>query len=272
MQEIAESKDEEITPEKILFIHRLISNNTLDNKQDEGKFRNNNDIFVVNSINGETVHTPPDFKEIHGLIKDLCLFFNYDTDNFIHPIIKGCIIHFILAWIHPFADGNGRTSRALFYWYMLKKGYWMTEYLSISRIIKESKNQYEKAFLYTESDGNDLSYFITYHIKTLEKAVEALKSYINRKQKEVSQASKFMKIPSVNDRMAQILKIIYDDADRVLNTKEIETRFSISNYTARADLKTLVELGFLEIIQVNKKKRNFIKSEQFEKLIRKYKL
>jgi Fic family protein len=272
MQEIAESKDEEITPEKILFIHRLISNNTLDNKQDEGKFRNNNDIFVVNSINGETVHTPPDFKEIHGLIKDLCLFFNYDTDNFIHPIIKGCIIHFILAWIHPFADGNGRISRALFYWYMLKKGYWMTEYLSISRIIKESKNQYEKAFLYTESDGNDLSYFITYHIKTLEKAVEALKSYINRKQKEVSQASKFMKIPSVNDRMAQILKIIYDDADRVLNTKEIETRFSISNYTARADLKTLVELGFLEIIQVNKKKRNFIKSEQFEKLISKYKL
>jgi Fic family protein len=81
-----------------------------------------------------------------------------------------------------------------------------------------------------------------------------------------------MKIPSVNDRMAQILKIIYDDADRVLNTKEIETRFSISNYTARTDLKTLVELGFLEIIQVNKKKRNFIKSEQFEKLITKYKL
>jgi len=272
MQEIADNKEEEITPEKILSIHRLISNNTLDDKSDEGQFRNNNDIFVVNTSNSETVHTPPDFTEIPNLINDLCSFFNHDTDDFIHPIIKGCIIHFILAWIHPFADGNGRTSRALFYWYMLKKGYWMTEYLSISRIIKGSKNQYEKAFLYTESDGNDLSYFITYHIKTMEKAIEALKEYINRKQKEVSQASKFLKIPSVNDRMAQILKIIYDDADRVLNTKEIESRFSVSNYTARTDLKNLVGLGFLETIQVNKKKQNFIKSLNFDKIIKQYSL
>ncbi|WP_461632426.1 Fic family protein [Labilibaculum euxinus] len=272
MQEIAESKTEEITPERILFIHRLISNNTLDNKMDEGKFRENNDIYVVNTASSETVHTPPDFTEISDLMNDLCLFFNHDTDDFIHPIIKGCIIHFMLVWIHPFADGNGRTSRALFYWYMLKKGYWMTEYLSISRIIKGSKNQYEKAFLYTESDGNDLSYFITYHIRTMEKAIDALKIYINRKQKEVSQASKFLKIPSVNDRMAQILKIIYDDSDRVLNTKEIESRFSISNYTARADLRNLVELGFLEIIQVNKKKQNFIKSTSFDKIMKTHNL
>lgn len=272
MQEIAESKNEELTPERILFIHSLISKNTLDNKDNEGQFRDNNEILVVNTISSETVHTPPDFKEIPSLIDDLCTFFNTDTDDFIHPIIKGCIIHFILAWIHPFTDGNGRTARALFYWYMLKKAYWMTEYLSISRIIQGSKNKYEKAFLYTESDGNDLSYFITYHIKTLEKAVEALKQYINRKQKEVSQASRFLKIPSVNDRMAQILKIIHDDADRVLNSKEIENRFNVSNYTARMDLKTLVELGFLEIIQVNKKKQNFIKSEKFDQLISKYNL
>jgi Fic family protein len=270
MQEIAESKNEELTRERILFVHSLISKNTLDNKDDEGRFRDNNEIFVVNAISSETVHTPPDFMEIPSLIDDLCTFFNTDTDDFIHPIIKGCIIHFMLAWIHPFADGNGRTARALFYWYMLKKGYWMTEYLSISRIIKGSKNQYEKAFLYTESDGNDLSYFITYHIKTLEKALEALKQYINRKQKEVSQASMFLKIPSVNDRMAQILKIIYNDGDRVLNSKEIENRFSISNYTARADLKALVKLGFLEIVQVNKIKQNFIKSEKFDKLVKKY--
>lgn len=106
----------------------------------------------------------------------------------------------------------------------------------------------------------------------MEKAVEALKQYINRKQKEVSQASRFLKIPSVNDRMAQILKIIHDDADRVLNSKELENRFNVSNYTARMDLKTLVELGFLEIIQVNKKKQNFIKSEKFDQLISKYNL
>lgn len=272
MQEIVQTQKEDISPEKILYIHQLISSNTLDNKADEGRFRVNNDIYVVNAISSETVHTPPNYEEVPQLIEELCSFFNNDNDHFIHPIIKGCVIHFMLAWIHPFADGNGRTSRALFYWYMLKNGYWMTEYLSISRIIKGTKNQYEKSFLYSESDDNDLSYFITYHTKTMERAFDALKEYINKKQKEVFQASKFMKIPSVNDRMAQILKIIHDDSDRIFNIKEIESRFNVSNYTARADLKNLVKLGFIDIVQVNKKKQNFIKSENFNEVLRKYNL
>jgi Fic family protein len=271
MKYIVQHKNEDITPEKILYIHKLISNKTLEDSGDEGKFRDNDEVHVVNHVNSEIVHTPPSKDELEKLIDDLCFFFNNESDNFIHPIIKGCIIHFMIGWVHPFTDGNGRTSRALFYWFMLKKGYWLTEYLSISRIIKDTKNQYERAFLYTEIDDNDLSYFITYHIKTMEKAYEALKEYISRKQKEVFQAAKFMKIPLVNERMAQILKIVNDDYDRIFNTKEIESRFNISNFTARSDLKTLVDLGFLEAIQVNKKKQNFIKSKNFEEILKKHK-
>ena len=103
----------------------------------------------------------------------------------------------------------------------------------------------------------------------MEKAFDALKEYIDRKQKEVFQAAKFMKIPFVNERMAQILKILNDDSDRILNIKEIENRFNVSNFTARTDLKTLVDLGFLEIIQVNKKKQNFIKSRDFDEILNK---
>jgi Fic family protein len=272
MKHIVQHKNEDISPEQILAIHQLISSNTLDDAKDEGKFRDNDEVYVINHLNSEIVHTPPPKQEIKNLISDLCQFFNTDTEDFIHPIIKGCIIHFMVGWIHPFVDGNGRTARALFYWYMLKKGYWLTEYLSISRIIKDSKTQYEKAYLYTETDNNDLGYFITYHIKTMEKAYDALKEYINRKQKEVFQAAKFMKIPNVNDRMAQILKILNDDQERVLTTKEIESRFNVSNFTARADLKALVELGFVDVIQVNKKKQHFIKASRFEDNLKKYKI
>lgn len=264
MRHITQFKHEDLTPERLLKIHKLISYKTLDNSEEEGQFRTNDDIFVQDIIKGENIHQPPPHKELDKLINDLCLFFNTDTIDFIHPIIKGCIIHFMIGWIHPFSDGNGRTARALFYWYMLKKGYWLTEYLSISRIIKDTKNQYEKAYLYSEKDENDLGYFITYHIKTMIKAFDALKEYIGRKQQEVVQAAKFMTIPGVNDRMAQILKIIHDDPDRVLNSKEMENRFNISNFTARQDLKGLVELGFLRIVQVNKVKQNFIKSSSFE--------
>lgn len=272
MQHIVQHKNDDLTPENLLYIHKLISNNTLENPLEEGKFRENNDIYVVNYSNSEVVHTPPKSEEIELLISELCNFFNNEQNSFIHPIIKGIIIHFMIGWIHPFSDGNGRTARALFYWYMLKKGYWLTEYLTISTIIKDTKIQYEKAFLYTESDQNDLTYFINYHVKTMEKAFEALKTYIGKKQKEVIQAAKFIKIPGVNERQAQILKILHDDSDRVLSSKEIENRFNISNFTARTDLKNLEELGFLEKIQVNKIKQNFIKSKSFNLILKSYNL
>lgn len=267
MQHIVQHKHEPLTPESLQYIHQLIAYKTLDLPEEEGAFRTHNDIYVVDFTNSEVVHTPPDAAEIPVLIAQLCAFFNTDSHTFIHPLIKACVLHFMIGFIHPFADGNGRTARAVFYWYMLKSGYWLTEYLSISRIIKETKKQYEKAFLYTEADDNDLSYFITYQLKTMEKAFEALKTYINRKQKEIFQASQFMKIAGVNDRMAQIIKIIYDDPERVLSIKEIENRFLISNHTARTDLKQLVDLGFLEVIPVNKKKQSYIKSASFYKLL-----
>lgn len=272
MKYIVQNKEKELTRDNILYIHKLITNETLDSSNEEGCFRESDDVHVVDYTKGEIVHTPPLKKDLENLIDELCEFFNNDTKDFIHPIIKGCIIHFMIGWIHPFTDGNGRTARALFYWYMLKKGYWLTEYLSISRIIQDTKNQYEKAYLYTESDNNDLSYFITYHIKTMIKAYDALKEYINRKQKQVVQAAKFMKIPQINERTAQLLKLLNDDNDRVLNTKEVETRFNISSFTARADLKSLVELGFLDVIQVNKKKRNYIKSQSFDRILKKHKI
>ncbi len=271
MKHIVQIKEQDLSVEKLLEIHRLISKNTLENINEEGKLRTNDEIFVANVMKGEIVHQPPSVSELPILIHDLIEFFNKDSEDFIHPIVKGCIIHFMIGWIHPFTDGNGRTARALFYWYMLKKGYWLTEYLSISKIIKDSKKQYEKAYLYTENDDNDLGYFITYHLKAMIKAYDALKTYIHSKQREVIQAAKFLKIEGVNDRMAQIIKIIYDDADRVLNSKEIENKFNISSFTARSDLKSLVNLGFLEEVKVNLKKINFIKSKTFDTKIKKLK-
>lgn len=268
MQYIVQHKNNPLTPESLLHLHQLISHKTLDIEAEEGTFRTHNDIYVVDFSSSEVVHTPPDASEIPELIGELCTFFNTNTHNFIHPLIKACILHFMIGYIHPFTDGNGRTARTLFYWYMLKSGYWLTEYLSISRIIKESKSQYEKAFLYTEADDNDLSYFISYQLKAMEKAFDALKDYINRKQKEIFQASQFMKIAGVNERMAQIIKIIYDDPERILSIKEIENRFFVSNYTARTDLKQLVDLGFLEAISVNKKKQSYIKSPLFFSLLK----
>lgn len=267
---IVAHKNDDLTPENLLQIHHLMCNRTLGSTTEERAFRNSDDVYVVNHSTSEVVHTPPKHNEIQNLISELCLFFNTDNENdFIHPILKGIIIHFMIGWIHPFTDGNGRTARALFYWYLLKKGYWLTEYLSISKIIQGSKNKYEKAYLYTEIDELDLTYFVTYHIEVMHKAFEALKKYIKEKQQENVQVAQFLKLANVNERQAQILKILYDKPDVVFSVKEIANRFLIANFTARTDLTKLVALGYMQMIPVNNVKSNFIRSAQFENLIKK---
>jgi Fic family protein len=267
---VVANKNEDLTTENLLYIHQLMCNKTLEKKEEEGVFRRSNDVYVVNHSTSEVVHTPPNQNEINSLIESLCTFFNSDDNiDFVHPIIKGIIIHFMIGWIHPFTDGNGRTARALFYWYLLKKGYWLTEYLSISKIIQGSKNQYEKAYLYTENDDMDLSYFVTYHIEVMLKAFEALKKYIHQKQKENIQVAQFLKLGNLNERQAQILKILYDEPEVVFSTKDISNQFAVSNYTARLDLTGLVTKGFMQTVPVNKVKSNFIRAENFLNLINK---
>lgn len=270
IQRILEWKTEKLTESKLLELHKLVTNKTLENEGDEGKFRTDNEVKVVDVIDGDVVHYPPDFSEIKQLSIDLCNFFNTDSkDVFVHPIVKGCIIHFMIGYIHPFVDGNGRTARALFYWYLLRKGYWLTEYLSISKMILKSKTQYAKAYQYTEADENDLTYFINYQLKTMKLSFDSLREYIQRKIEEKRKITDFIKIENINERQALILKWIYEESSLVLSVKEMETRLSISNQTARTDLQGLVDLGYLDAIQLNKKTQAFVKSEKFDKLLSK---
>jgi Fic family protein len=268
IKHIVEIKDQPITLERLFEIHKLISNQTLDDSNDEGRFREDNEINVIDVIDGEIVRTPPDFNEIPLLMNELLNFFNTNEGQFIHPIIKGCIIHFMIGYIHPFVDGNGRTARALFYWYLLKNGYWLTEYLSISRLIVKSKTQYAQAFIYTEIDGNDFTYFITYKIKTMQLAFYSLREYIQRKINEKKQIINFQKIKGIGERQALIIKWLHEEPDLLFSVKEIETRFNISNQTARTDLTLLVDMGYLDVVELNKKAKGFCRAAIFDQLLK----
>lgn len=265
IQFIVEHKDEPLSEELLLQVHRLMTEKTLGNVLDEGHFRNNNNVVVENGITHETVHTPPSYLEIPQFISELCDFFNErNSQQFIHPIIGGIIIHFMISYVHPFADGNGRTARAMFYWYMLRQGYWMTEYLSISRVIAKSKKSYEKAFLYTEADGMDIGYFVRYNLKVLEQSYSQLLNYINEKQKEEQEANIFLRMGIFNERQAQIIKIFADDANAIITVKDLQIKFGVSPTTAKSDIIGLLDKKIITEIAINRVKRAYIKGEDFD--------
>ncbi|HXK74174.1 MAG TPA: Fic family protein, partial [Bacteroidales bacterium] len=265
---LVDNQSQNFSVELLKDIQRLITHKTLVNAEYEGRFRTTDDIMVMDNITGEIAHTPPAHKEIEDWIAQLSDFINNDNEKFfIHPIIKGIIIHFMIAYIHPFVDGNGRTARSLFYWYMIKKGYWLTEYLSISRIIHRSKKKYETAFLYTENDENDLSYFIQYNLEAMYKAFEELKLYLERKIREQSDLLYFKEIPKINERQAQILKILTEKPKSIFTAKELTSLFNVSVKTTRNDLQQLVSLGFMREININQRQLGYIKAENFEEKI-----
>ena len=260
IQYIVEHKDDPLTEEGLMYIHRLMTDKTLDNPDDAGHFRTNDKVVVADMIDGDIVYTPPTHEDIPAFVETLCDFFNNDNPNtFIHPIIKGIIVHFMLAYMHPFVDGNGRTARALFYWYMLRENYKLTEYMSISRVISKSKSSYEKAFRYTENDENDMGYFVAYNLRALEISFQQLRDYIQRKQQEKKSAKTFMIAGNVNYRQAMILQRMKDEPNTIFTVKEAQDLFSVSSMTARKDLTDLVQQGYLTEIAINKVTRGYFK-------------
>ena len=267
IQYIVQHKESDLSAEKLLQIHRLMTEHTMDNEEDSGRFRINNDIVVENGITHSVVHTPPEYSDIPEFIDSLCKFFNDKKPKlFIHPVIRAIIIHFMIAFVHPFSDGNGRTARALFYWYMLKQGYWLTEYLSISRVIAKSKKSYEKSFLYTEADGLDIGYFVNYNLNVLEQSFFQLQQYIKRKQEEKNSANRFLRIGNINERQAQIINIFENDSDTVITVKDIQIKFGISPTTAKKDIADLVDRKILSEISFNKVKKGYIKGSDFDRI------
>jgi len=255
MQKMTKMKDRTLTPEIILKLHKNITKDTLEDKNDEGRFRDNDETVVGDPLKyGKTYYTPPDYKKINGLMEEFCEFASNDNGEFIHPVVKGIVLHFLIGYIHPFNDGNGRTARTIFYWYMLSRGYWLFEYMSVSRIILRSKTKYGLAYLYTETDENDLTYFINYNLDSIEEALHDMEAYISKKQKEYSEALDLIQgINDINLRQAEILKKIMRHPEKNFVINEIMATYNVAYDTARNDLLHLTELGYLEKTKIKNK-------------------
>jgi len=243
---ISEFVNTKIDFKVIIELHKIMTANT-DAEQYSGDFRKG-EVFVTDHVDGEIAHIPPDWKEVESLMNEVCDFVN-DDEKFIHPIIKASIIHFIIGYIHPFKDGNGRTARALFYWYLLKKGYALVKNISISRVILESRTQYDKAFLKTEKDDHDLNYFISYSVKNIRIAFEKLIRYRDKKVEERKRAnlvSYELLNKGLNKRQADLVGFLYLKSKNSITLNSYCDRHEVVRQTASKDLSELLKIGLIK--------------------------
>ncbi len=253
ISKLKEYTDKPLSKELLCEIHASITKDTLEEPSEVGVFRTEQN--EVQDLDNKVLHVPPPPEDVEQLINNMCWFANEeDGSSFIHPVIKAIILHFWLAYVHPFMDGNGRTARALFYWYMLRHDYPLIEYLSISSVINKKRTQYLKAFLYSEMDDNDMTYFVMFHLRVIHEALDDVVEYIKRKkQLEKAADQMYSKFPTLNHRQWPIVIDALTKPDEKYTVEKHMNTHGTARQTARIDLLELHDLGLLEMRKEGRK-------------------
>jgi len=249
MQRIRVLKASALSPELVFQIHRLVTEKTLDDPTAAGRFRRADEKRVVGDDFGQVYHDPPPAEELEVRMATMCAFANGESPvgYFMHPAVRAIILHFWLAYDHPFVDGNGRTARALFYWAMLHSGYGLFEFISISNILRKAPVKYGRSFLYTETDDNDLTYFIIAQTQVIRRAIRELHTYIERKTAELKDVESHMRaLDLLNHRQVEIIRNALKHPGQRYTFASHQKSHNVVYQTARTDLLDLAERGVLD--------------------------
>jgi len=250
MLRISELRDETLTPDLICEIHRIVTEDAIDNPDGAGQIQSNDaERIAVYSEDDHLLHRPPPVAELAERMQRLCAFANgEDTETYVPPVIRAMAVHFMVGYDHYFEDGNGRTARALFYWAMLRQGYWLTEFLAISRILKQAPSQYARSFLLTEQDDGDLTHFFIYHLAVVRRAIRDLHAYLAAKAEELRQLQLSIKAQpgEFNHRELSLLEHAVRNPGATYSTQAHASVHHTSGETARHDLHHLEGRGLLQ--------------------------
>ena len=259
MRFVGSVRNRELTPKLVCEIHRIVTEDTLYDPRQAGRIQTDPDPasrVAVYGDDNQVIHRPPPVGELSERLDRLCRFANGTLDNsYITPVLRALTIHVMVGYDHYFEDGNGRTARALFYWSMLREGYWLTEFLTISKILKAAPAKYARSFILTEQDDGDLTYFFLYHLEVVSRAIRELDEYLSRKVRELRRTRLLLSATpgEYNHRQLALLDHALKDATAGVTVLSHATSHGVSPETARQDLSDLTARRLLTQTKLGKK-------------------
>ena len=134
---------------------------------------------------------------------------------------------------------------------MARQGYWLCEFVSISRILKRARAAYGRSFLYTETDENDATYFLLHQLRVLVRAISDLHEYLLRKTAELRAIDEVVRHASrihaeLNARQLALVNHALRRPDAIYTIESHRISHGVAYQTARTDLLSLAELRLLD--------------------------
>lgn len=248
MQFVRDNLDEPITPETVLELHRIVTEGTLDNPTDAGRLQTPGEerVAVWSEPDDLAIHQPPPAEQLPERLAALCRFAQGEAGGpWMHPALRAIITHFMVGYDHYFADGNGRTARALFYWVALKNRLWLLEFVAISRILRDAPAQYARAYVHSEQDDGDVTYFVFHQLKVINRAIDDLHNYLDRKSREMVEARELVQGLALNHRQLAVVEGALRDPGIRVTVRSHAASHGVTALTARTDLRGLEDLDIL---------------------------
>lgn len=226
-----------VTERLILEIHRRLVEDVRGGSAGPGQYRRVQN-FIVNSATGETIYTPPSAQDVPGLMRELVGWLNRPTD--IHPVIVSGIAQFQLVHIHPFLDGNGRTSRLLSTLLLYRAGYDFKRLFTISEYYDRDRLAFYGALQRVRQSNMDMTGWVEYFAIGLATQLVEVK---NRGELAIRQ-DVLSRRHELTDRQSQALGHILERGRTTIG--ELERLFpEVARRTLQRDLRVLVEKGLV---------------------------
>ncbi len=222
------AKKKAIRHEDIFELHRLLADTVMD-QGEAGRYR----MIAVRV--GK--HVPPAASEVSGLMFELLEWWNKKSVE-LSPVLSSAILHYQFEWIHPFADGNGRTGRALALWELYRRGYDSHHIFSVDEYYWEDRPAYYKALEGVRRSGADLTGWLEYCAEglrqTLERTWTRVQSYNVKSQEKLV----------LRPRQEQLLRLLRDHGS--LSPAELWDALAVSRQGAMDLLNPLLEAGLVK--------------------------
>jgi Fic family protein len=229
------AKRSPITHEEILALHRTIAGDVMDQGM-AGRYR------TIAVRVGR--YMPPPAEDVSGLMFELLDWWNKGSAR-LSPVLSSAIVHYRFEAIHPFADGNGRTGRALALWELYRRGFDTHHIFSVDEFYWEDRPRYYAALDAVRREGEDLTGWLEYSAEGLLKTLEHVWTRVQKLSAQTRQKKLVLR-----PKQEQLLQLLRDH--KSLTPRELWDSLGVSKQGALDLLRPLIKAGLVKRVGTKK--------------------